>query len=712
MDFHPPGTYIGPFEVAGQPLFGGMGIVYVCFDHEQGRPVALKTFQSRYLPDRAARDRFLREGTAWVELGSHPHIVRCQGVLHPEGALEVYLVLELVAKEQDRDDASLRSWLTPGRPLPIEQALLFGLQITRGMRYATDRIPGLVHRDLKPENVLVGADQLLRAGTNRLRLTDFGLVAILQETTNPMPRGPATPEVPIERTQLTQGIMGTPLYMAPEQWHGEAVSAATDVYALGCILYQMLTGQHAVTGQNVQALQRAHCAGEVRSLPNSLPAGVRATVARCLALQPGERYDRWEPVETALMVAYEEATGFEAPASEPPAALSWAERVQAGWSYSAMGTSYVEIGKAEVAAGYFERAAEVGRTEGDLRLVAGALGNLGEVNRRLGNARRAIEYHEQHLELVREIGDRRGEEYALGNLGGAYGQLGDLRRALDYLGQALALARKAGHRRGAASALDNLGIIYAHMGDFRRAISYYEQALNIAREIGDRTGEGAILGNLGTAFSNLGDLRRAIGYYKQSLAIKREIGDRRGEGVTLHNLGNAYRDLGNARQALEHYGKALEINKEIGDQRGIGLVLNSLGSLHSNLGDMRRALELHGQALEIIREAGDRRSEGDCLTNMGYVYMSLKDIPRAMQSCEQALAIDHEIGDIMGVALDSFNMANLLAQQGRFSEALPYAEESAKILDQVGHMERAQQVHQMVVDLRAAIRCRNEALEA
>src|SRR5512135_3729636 len=109
-----PGAHIADrYEVAACPLMGGMGIVYICFDHQEQRPVALKTFKPEHLPDRAARDRFLREGTAWVDLGAHPHIVRCYRVLRIDP--EVYLVLELIAKEQDREDASLRSWLVLGQ---------------------------------------------------------------------------------------------------------------------------------------------------------------------------------------------------------------------------------------------------------------------------------------------------------------------------------------------------------------------------------------------------------------------------------------------------------------------------------------------------------------------------------------------------------------------------------------------------------------------
>ena len=310
MSIHPPGTRIGQYEVAGRPLVGGMGIVYLCLDREEDRPVALKTFKPECLPDRAARDRFLREGTHWVDLGRHPHVVRCYRVFQPENAIEVYLVLELVAKEQGREDASLRSWLTPGQPLPVETALLFALQIARGMKHAVETIPGFVHRDLKPENILVGADHLSNANVNRLRVTDFGLASILQEAGGHTSESAISDAAdsqrlpPMRHTQLTHGVVGTPLYMAPEQWRGENVTVPTDVYALGCILYEMLAGQHAVAGHSLATLKRAHCSGDVRPLPRGLPAGVATIMARCLALETGGRYGSWEQTESALMVAY------------------------------------------------------------------------------------------------------------------------------------------------------------------------------------------------------------------------------------------------------------------------------------------------------------------------------------------------------------------------------------------------------------------------
>jgi len=268
-------TIAGRYEIAGKPMMGAMGVVYIAFDHQDQRPVAIKTFRPEYLSDRAARDRFLREGTAWVDLGVHPHIVRCYEVTRVGDGTEVYLILELVAREQGYPDASLRPWLIPGRPLPVETALLFALQIARGMGHAVERIPGFVHRDLKPENVLVGADRLPDWNVNRVRVTDFGLASVLEAESKPETSGrtqqPASSDrLPASRTQLTHGIVGTPLYMAPEQWRGEPVGVYTDIYALGCILYEMLAGQQAALGDSLAALQRTHCTGR-----DPAPAGER-----------------------------------------------------------------------------------------------------------------------------------------------------------------------------------------------------------------------------------------------------------------------------------------------------------------------------------------------------------------------------------------------------------------------------------------------------
>lgn len=436
MDIYRTGTRLANrYEIVAGPaekrsLLGGMGIVYLCYDHEADRPVALKTFQPQFLPDRAARDRFLREGTTWVTFGHHPHIVHCYGVERLSHGTELFLVLEQVAPAPGKAGASLRDWLQPGQPLPLETALLFALQIARGLAYAGQQVDGFVHRDLKPGNVLVGADSLPGWPVNRVRVTDFGLVAALAGG-DPL-SGDEAPAASLQQVQLTRGWVGTPQYMAPEQWQGKPVSVATDIYALGLILYELVSGRPATTARSLAGLQEAHCRGALTPLAADTPAEIAALIVRCLALAPAARYQSWTAVETALAAAYRAVSGGKGllPAPVGAAALDRAERLAAGWAQNSLGASYIDIGQPAVAVGYFERVRAVGQVEEEPELLAAGLGNLGSAYFQLGDARRAIDYYEQSLVIARETGDRVGEGTALGNLGGAYLQLGDARRAI------------------------------------------------------------------------------------------------------------------------------------------------------------------------------------------------------------------------------------------------------------------------------------------
>jgi len=665
MTMYPSGTLIANrYEVVQGPLenpslAGGMGIVYLCADHaEQGRPVALKTFKPEYLPDRAARDRFLREGNTWVNLGRHPHIVQAHSVERIGDGREVYLVLELVAKEEGRADASLRSWLLPGKALPVEQALLFALQIVRGMLHATASIPGFVHRDLKPENVLVGSDQLSTLAVNRVRVTDFGLVKIVTEKGKALSLGNEAEKTDLRRAQFTRGA-GTPLYMAPEQWKGEKVVAQTDIYAVGCILYEMLAGQRPVEGDSLAALEQAHCEGTLRPLPASLPEAVSEVVAHCLARRPEERHSGWAELEEVLVAAYTRTAGHAAPGPELPEALDRAERVAVGWSYSAIGASYLDIGKAEMALAHCGRAVEAGRAEGDCTLVGAGLNILGEAYRRLGDSRKAIEYFEDALANFRQSRNKVAESGTLTNLGLAYGSFGSVGKAIECHEQALALGNEIGDKHSVGLALGNLGVIYAEIGDNRRAFDCYEAALAIARETGDLKAEGDRLSNLGVVYKNLGDLARSVDYHQQALQIARQTGDRNAEGARLCNLGIAYHLMG----------------------------------------DLHRALRYHEEALVIRREVGDRRGEARDLGNLGIAYTALGDLQQAESNYRASLAITEALGDTLVSANQYMNLAMLLTSQGRFNEALPVAQLCADIWVQAGHPNALK-----AVDLAARLR--------
>ncbi|TVL99929.1 MAG: hypothetical protein CV087_16035 [Candidatus Brocadia sp. WS118] len=750
MAIHRSGSIINNrYEVVQGPhekpsLAGGMGLVYLCVDHgKDGRPVALKTFRPEYLPNREARDRFLREGTTWVQLGRHPHIVRCHEVIKGAVGSEVFFVLDLVAPAEGKRDASLRSWLISGKPLPVEQALLFALHLARGMKHATEKLPGLVHRDLKPENVLVGRDGLAR-------ITDFGLASAIQETGDQLPVADAkeSEESGLGRTQLTQGVVGTPLYMAPEQWTGGELDARSDIYAYGCILFEMLAGKRVVSGNTIAEIEKAHREGRVAEISFRLLDHLGQLLQGCVKVNREERYSNWLELESEVAEAWKVVMGKEAPAApdsspdlpaRPGRSGGPAERVAAGGSYNAMGASYFDIGKFSVARDYFEKALAIGRQEGERSLQAVALGNLGNAYWGLGDTHSAIGYHEQSLAIAREIGDRQGEGHSLGNLGNAYflsgdvqsaigyfeqclaitrhiddhqgegvvlgnlgnayRRLGDARRAVGYYEQRLAISREIGDRHGEGQALGDLGNAYSQLGDARRAIVYHKQSLAIAREIGDRRGEGATLGNLGTTYNQLGDVRGAIGYIEQSLAIDREIGDRHGEGNTLGNLGGAYCQLGDARGAIDYFEQSLAIAREIGDRHGEGVALGNLGSAYLQLDDARGAIGYFEQSLAIARETGARQSEGQTLCNLGVAYRRLGYTQRAIESYERSLAILREIGDVMSDASISLNLAYLYSEQGSFWEARPHAQYAQQVFSQAGHAKYAARARQLLQEI-------------
>jgi len=740
MKTYAPGARVaGRYEVAGRPMVGGMGIVYICNDLEQDRPVALKTFKPEYLPDRVARDRFLREGTTWVDLGAHPHIVRCYQVFQPENILEIYLVLELVARESGHDDASLRSWLTPGRPLPEEMALLFALQVARGMGHAVETIPGFVHRDLKPENVLIGADQLVGTYMNRVRVTDFGLGKVVTESQTVSITD--VDKVDPRQVQFTRGA-GTPLYMAPEQWRGESVGVYTDVYALGCILYEMLSGRQVAEGYKLEALERAHCEGNRSALLREVPQVARDVVARCLAVEPSARYADWGNVEATLMATYKRVSGRDAPVAGDAAALSREEHVAAGWSYNAIGISYLAIGKAATAMKYFRRACKVSRLEKDQTLEGASLGNLGNAHLDMGNIKRAIrfyrqclavhcenrdrygesmtlinlgnayhnlgdehfavQYYEQAKEIGLRIGDQSREAVVLNNLGSVYLRLGDMQRAVKCFERRLETAQESQDQHGRIVALANLGGVYADLGDVHHAILFYEQAIEVSREIGDRRAEGMALDDLGNCYVDLGDLYRAVQCHEQALEIARETMNQKGEGSALGNLGIVHRRLGHTQQAMQYYEEGLALFRKIGDQNGEAASLDNLGNIWLQLGYAKWAIDYYEQALCIWRDIGAKRGEGNVINNLGNAYLQLGDTKRAIECYRESLRISQKMNDVLRVAKHRANLALAIARSDRANEAIPLLEQSIRDFQQAGYPQFAHQTEQMLAQLRGA----------
>ena len=264
------GQTLGVYRILDLVGVGGMGEVYRARDTRLGRDVAVKVLPRLSSADPERLARFEREARLLASL-NHPHIAAIYGVEESAGIHA--LVLELV------EGPTLAERLQRG-PLPIAEAIGIARQIAAALEAAHER--GVVHRDLKPQNIKVKPDATVK-------VLDFGLAKAMMATANDGDESPTATE-PIDGTR--EGIiLGTPSYMSPEQSRGRAVDKRTDVWAFGCVLYEMLTGRSAFAGATTSDTLAAVLKQEPdwQALPQDTPPGVRSLLRRCLKKDPVDR---------------------------------------------------------------------------------------------------------------------------------------------------------------------------------------------------------------------------------------------------------------------------------------------------------------------------------------------------------------------------------------------------------------------------------------
>ncbi|PCC73627.1 Serine/threonine protein kinase [Nannocystis exedens] len=271
---------IGRFHIHGRLGEGGMGVVYSGFDGELGRSVAIKLMHAALDTDLEARPRLLREAQALARL-SHPNVVQIFEVGHHEGRL--FVAMEYV------DGKTLQAWLRrPEGPRTWRQILDVFIAAGRGLAAAHE--VGLVHRDFKPSNVMIGSD-------GRVRVLDFGLVGSLADDV-PSPSASQSlrvvPHAPVLQTPLTMtgDILGTPAYMAPEQYNGRRCDARADQFSFCVALYEALYGLRPFAGNSAWDALEASERGEISPPPpdSRVPAWLHAAVVRGLSPDPAARW--------------------------------------------------------------------------------------------------------------------------------------------------------------------------------------------------------------------------------------------------------------------------------------------------------------------------------------------------------------------------------------------------------------------------------------
>ncbi|MEP6861327.1 MAG: protein kinase [Deltaproteobacteria bacterium] len=275
------GSKIGGFVVTGELGAGGMGVVYAAHDPELDRRVALKVLRAAAATDEE-RMRMLREGQAMARV-THPNVITVYEV-GVEGSL-VFLAQELL------DAGTLGEWLDK---TPRPQASIIDKFLAAGRGLAAAHKAGLVHRDFKPDNVLLGKD-------GRVRVSDFGLARALGPGEDDLPAATranmARAQLELSRSPMspltrTGAVLGTPMFMAPEQHNGERADERSDQFAFSVALYRALYGDWPYEGKTAVALADAVIEGRMQKPPRGakVPAWLRKIVVRGLATNPDARY--------------------------------------------------------------------------------------------------------------------------------------------------------------------------------------------------------------------------------------------------------------------------------------------------------------------------------------------------------------------------------------------------------------------------------------
>jgi Tol biopolymer transport system component len=295
-----PGTRLGPYEVIALIGAGGMGEVYRAHDTKLNRDVALKLLPDGFASDPDRLARFRREAQVLASL-NHPHIAAIYG-FEDSGRTQA-LVLELV------EGPTLADRIARG-PIALDEALSMATQIVEALEAAHEQ--GIIHRDLKPANIKLRPD-----GT--VKVLDFGLAKLADPVGSRAGSLSQSPTIttPAQMTGIGT-LLGTAAYMSPEQAKGRPADTRSDVWAFGCVLFEMLTGKRAFEGDDVSDTLAAVLRAEPdwAAFPADMPPVVRTMVRRCLEKDPRRRI---ADISTARFVC-DEASSMSAasPAAAPP----------------------------------------------------------------------------------------------------------------------------------------------------------------------------------------------------------------------------------------------------------------------------------------------------------------------------------------------------------------------------------------------------------
>ncbi|NNF12041.1 MAG: serine/threonine protein kinase, partial [Gemmatimonadetes bacterium] len=660
------GDVIGRFRVVGELGRGGMATV---FDAERAdgafeQRVAIKVLR-RGLDTDEIVGRFVAERQILSGL-EHPNIARLiDGGATDDG--RPYLVMERVSGRP------LTEW-AEARALPVAERLQLFCQVADAVQFAHQRL--IVHRDLKPSNVLVDE-------SGAAKLLDFGIAKLLDSSDPSASDG-------LTRTGVRPL---TPAYASPEQVRGDHVTTASDVYQLGAVLYELLSGHRPfeARGPELEAaittgrLRRPSEAGE-GTLRADLRGDLDAIVMKALRVEPERRY-----VSVADLAADVRRYLASEPVRARPDTLSYRLRrfvrrrpeIAAAFGLISM----LLVGYVWTLARHADRL-ETERDRAQLesakaQQVSGFLIDLFEANdpdAAEGQELTAFQLLERAEVRAELLGDQPEIQASmLGVIGQMYMALGHFDRAEPVLEQALVLQRSndAASQIEVANALGELGDILQRTGRYQEADSLLVAAIELAREIDDTYVEGSSLNAYGHSLLGQGAYDQAEEAFRASLEIRREsLGTHRWTAHTLQGLAIALEETERFEAAESTYVEALEMMSGIDPEHTqVASTLASLGRMFATQGRLEEADSVLRASLQLLESRVGSSHERLALTlnELGVVSVRRGDLPQAEQNFRRSLEI-HERArgpthPEVAVALN--NISYTLVEQGRLADALP-----------------------------------------
>lgn len=564
-EFYKVGEKIGGRYEVSAIHHGAMGVVYGCFDHETKLPRALKTVRAQYASDKQVLSMFESEAAVWISLEKHPYIVRAYLVERFKNL--PYVITEYVRGPEGME-GDLRGWL--GHPrLTLPVAVAMALQIAQGMQHAVRKLPNLVHRDLKPANILVNGD-------GKAMVTDFGLV------------------------NAAESGAGTPAYMSPEQWRGDALDARSDIYAYGCILFEMFSAHRLFPALTEREWERAHLESSPAALTGlvpGIPSEMDQFVQRCLEKTVEARPLSWDEAVTFFAEWYHRLTGKSVVFDFSSLALDAIEWIDAANSLSIL-KCYEEAINA------CDRALRIDPN------FAGALNNKGN----------ALHYLKCHEEAVRAydraiVIDPTFAE-AWYNKASA---LRDLKRhedAIQALDRALVINPKD------SAAWYNKGVVFGNLKRHEEAVQAYDQALAI------NPNNSAAWYNKGRDLHDLKRHEEAIQAYDRVLEINPN------DASAWTNKASVLHDLARYSEAIQAQDRAMALDQvDEAAWFNRGMTLGKLGRHEEAILAFDRALAINQNYVK-------------AWYNKGVSLRNLNRYEEEMQAYDRALAIDENISAV------------------------------------------------------------------